>query len=78
VQSALGEPLRAEVDVSAITPEEAASLKARVATARGLQGRRRRVQRRLGGATVTLQRRPGGQPYLRIASDRRCRSPSST
>ncbi|MDE1927096.1 MAG: hypothetical protein KGI36_07905, partial [Burkholderiales bacterium] len=33
VQSALGETLRAEIDVTDITPEEAASLKLRVAGA---------------------------------------------
>ena len=32
VQSALGEPLRAEIDVTSMTPEETANLRVRVAS----------------------------------------------
>ena len=75
VQSALGEPLRAEVDVSAITPEEAASLKARVATPEAYRAAGVDFNAALGSASITLQRRPGGQPYLRIVSDRPVQEP---
>ena len=75
VQSALGEPLRAEVDVSAITPEEAASLKARVATPEAYRAAGVEFNAALGSATITMQRRPGGQPYLRIASERPVQEP---
>lgn len=75
VQSALGEPLRAEVEVSAITPEEAASLQARVAAPDAFRAAGVDFNPALSGATVTLQRRPGGQPYLRITSDRAVQEP---
>ena len=75
VQSALGEPLRAEVEVSAITPEEAASLQARVAAPDAFRAAGVEFNPALSGASVTLQRRPGGQPFLRIVSERTVQEP---
>ena len=49
VQSALGENLRAEIDVTSITPEEASSLRVRDCAARGLPRGRRRLRRRAAG-----------------------------
>ncbi len=75
VQSALGEPLRAEVDVPDITAEEAASLKAAVAqpeafTAAGLE-----YSAALTGLQTSLQRRADGRAYLRLTSDRTVNDP---
>lgn len=75
VQSALGEPLRAEIDVPEITAEEAASLKAGVAqpdafTAAGLE-----YSAALTSLQATLQRRPDGRAYLRLTSDRTVNDP---
>jgi len=75
VQSALGEPLRAEVDVPEITAEEAASLRAAVAapdafTAAGLE-----YSPALAGLQVSLQRRTDGRAYLRLTSDRTVSDP---
>ena len=75
VQSALGEPLRAELDVPEITAEEAASLKAAVAqpdafTAAGLE-----YSPALTGLQVSLQRRADGRAYLRLSSDRSVNEP---
>ncbi|CAM8649173.1 FimV Tfp pilus assembly protein FimV [Comamonadaceae bacterium] len=75
VQSALGEPLRAEVEVPDITAEEAASLKAAVAqpeafTAAGLE-----YSAALTGLQTSLQRRADGRAYLRLTSDRTVNDP---
>jgi pilus assembly protein FimV len=75
VQSALGEALRAEVDIGTITPEEAASLKARVAAPEAFRAAGVDFNAALGSATVTLQRRPDGKPYLRLTSDRPVQEP---
>lgn len=75
VQSALGEPLRAEIEVPDITVEEAASLKAGVAqpeafTAAGLE-----YSPALTSLQASLQRRPDGRAYLRLSSDRTVNDP---
>jgi pilus assembly protein FimV len=76
VQSALGEPLRAEIEVPVeITPEEASSLRVALAkpaafTAAGLQ-----FNQVLGSAQLTLQRRPDGRAYLRLSSPRPVNEP---
>lgn len=75
VQSALGEPLRAEIEVPDITAEEAASLKAGVAqpeafTAAGLE-----YSAALTSLQASLQRRPDGRAYLRLSSDRTVNDP---
>jgi pilus assembly protein FimV len=76
VQSALGEPLRAEIDVPEINAEEAASLKAGIAPATGV--------RRCGawnttpplvGLQATLQRHPDGRAFIRLSSDRPVNDP---
>jgi len=75
VQSALGEPLRAEVEVPDITAEEASSLKAAVAqpeafTAAGLE-----FSPALTSLQASLQRRADGRAYLRLTSDRAVNDP---
>lgn len=68
VQSALGEPLRAEIDVSNISSEEINSFSIRVAppdafTAAGLE-----YHAVLKSTLATLQRRPNGRAYIRLSS----------
>ncbi len=75
VQSALGEPLRAEIEVPEITAEEASSLRVGLAapaafTAAGLQ-----FNQALGGAQLTLERRSDGRAYLRLSSPRPVNEP---
>lgn len=75
VQSALGEPLRAEIDVPDINAEEASSLKAGVAapaafTAAGLE-----YNAAMSSLQVTLQRRNDGRAYLRLSGDRPINEP---
>lgn len=75
VQSALGEPLRAEIDVPDINAEEAASLRTSVAspdafTAAGLE-----YNPAMAGLQATLQRRPDGRAFIRLSSDRPINDP---
>jgi len=70
VQSALGEPLRAEIEVTAITPEEASSLKLRIASPDTYRAQGVDYNAVLSNAQVQLQRRPDGRSVLRVSSDR--------
>ena len=63
VLSALGEPLRAEIDVAQITLEEAASLKTAVGTPEAFKAAGLEYTPVLAGLEVTLQRRADGIPF---------------
>lgn len=75
VQSSLGETLRAEIDVTSLTPEEAANLNVKVAPPESFRAAGVDYNAVLPGTTVTLQRRPDGRPYLRLVSDRAVQEP---
>jgi pilus assembly protein FimV len=70
VQSALGEPLRAEIDVTSMTSEEAGSLRVRVAPSEAYRAAGIDYNAVLTGTQVTLARRTDGRPFLRLSSDR--------
>ncbi len=70
VQSGLGEALRAEIEVTSITPEESASLRLRVASPDAYRAAGIEYNAALGGAQVTLQRLPDGRPVVKVSSDR--------
>ena len=75
VQSALGENLRAEIDVTSLTPEEEANFRARVAAPDAYRAAGVEYSGVLPGTQVTLERRADGRPYLRIRSDRVVQEP---
>ena len=75
VLSALGEPLRAEIDVAQITPEEASSLKAAVGTPEAFKAAGLEYTPVLAGLEVSLQRRADGRSYLRLTSSSRVNEP---
>ncbi|WP_298014045.1 FimV/HubP family polar landmark protein [uncultured Aquabacterium sp.] len=75
VQSALGESLRAEIDLSSLTTEEGASLQVRVASPETYRAAGVDYNPVLATTNITLQRRADGRPYLRIASDRSVQEP---
>ena len=75
VQSALGEPLRAEIDVPEINAEEAASLKASIATAEAFTAAGLEYNPAMANLQTTLQRRPDGRAYIRLSSDRAINDP---
>ena len=75
VQSALGEALRAEIDIPDINAEEAASLQANVAppaafTAAGLE-----YNQAMGSLQAKLARRTDGRAYLQLSTDRTITEP---
>ncbi|MGA8516245.1 MAG: FimV/HubP family polar landmark protein [Burkholderiaceae bacterium] len=70
VQSALGEPLRAEIDVPDINADEAASLKAAVAGPDAFKAAGLEYSAALNNVQISLQKRPDGRSYLRLSSDR--------
>ncbi|HYW56018.1 MAG TPA: FimV/HubP family polar landmark protein [Polaromonas sp.] len=70
VQSALGEPLRAEIDIAEINAEEAASLRASVAGADAFKAAGLEYSSAVSGVQISLQRRADGKSFLRLSSDR--------
>ena len=70
VQSALGEALRAEIDVPQITAEEAASLRVGVASADAFKAAGLEYTAAVVGVQVSLQKRPDGRSFLRLSSSR--------
>lgn len=75
VLSALGEPLRAEIDIPDINAEEAASLKASVASPEAFRAAGMDYNASMSGLQITLQKRPDGRSFLRVSSDRAINDP---
>uniref|UniRef100_UPI0035AFA4C9 FimV/HubP family polar landmark protein n=1 Tax=Hylemonella sp. TaxID=2066020 RepID=UPI0035AFA4C9 len=75
VQSALGEPLRAEIEILEINEEEASSLQPRVALPDAFRSSGMEYSQILNGLQITLQRRPNGQRYLRLSNSRPVNEP---
>ncbi len=70
VLSALGEPLRAEIDIPEINAEEATTLKASVASPEAFRAAGLDYNAALAGAQISLQRRADGRAFIRLSSDR--------
>ena len=75
VQSALGEPLRAEIEIPDINAEEAASLKASVALPDVFKAAGLEYNPAMSGLQASLQRRADGRAYIRLHSDRAINDP---
>jgi pilus assembly protein FimV len=75
VQSALGESLKAEIDVTNLTPEESASLQVKVASPDTYRAAGVDYNQVLGATSISLQRRADGRPYLKINSNRTVQEP---
>lgn len=75
VQSALGESLRAEIDISSLTPEEASNLKVRVASPETYRAAGVDYNSVLPSTNIVLERRADGRPFLRLISDRPVQEP---
>ena len=70
VQSALGEPLRAEIDVPSLTESEASSLQVGIANADAFRAAGMDMNAVLGEVQVRLQRRADGRAVLTLQSSR--------
>ena len=75
VQSALGEPLRAEIDLPRITPAEAESLKATTASSETFRSQGLEYCSAISQLRLVLQRLPDGRSVLRVSSDRPVNEP---
>jgi len=74
VQSALGETMRAEIDVTSLTPEEASTLKVRVAPPESYRASGVEYNPVLTSAQVQVVRN-NGRTVLRVSSDRSVQEP---
>ena len=70
VQSALGDPLRAEIDILDINAEEASSLKTSLALPEAFRAAGLEYNAALAGAQISLQRRADGRAFIRLTSDK--------
>jgi pilus assembly protein FimV len=75
IQSALGEALRAEIEITSLSEEEAGNLNVKVASAETYRIAGVEYNSVLPTAEITLQRRADGTPYLRVVSDRAVQEP---
>ncbi|HSW07235.1 FimV/HubP family polar landmark protein [Aquabacterium sp.] len=75
VQSALGEGLRAEIDITSLTPEEASTLAVRIASPESYRAAGVDYNSVLSSTQAVLARRADGRPYLRVVSDRAVQEP---
>lgn len=75
VQSALGEPLRAEIDIPEISADEAASLRVGVAPVDTFRAAGMEFNAALADLQISLQRRPDGRQFLRVTSPRPVNEP---
>ncbi|MEJ6024045.1 FimV/HubP family polar landmark protein [Ramlibacter sp. PS4R-6] len=75
VLSALGEPLRAEIDIPEINADEIASLKANIASPDAFKAAGVEYSPALADVRITLERRPDGRHFLRLVSFRAVNEP---
>ncbi len=75
VQSALGEPLRAEIDVTSLSAEEAATLQLRVAPPDAYRAAGVEYNPSLPGAELRLVRTPDGRAVIKVTSSRAVQEP---
>ena len=75
IQSALGESLRAEIDVSDLSADEASSLRVGIANADSFRAAGLEYPSSAAGMDITLQRRADGTSYLRLSSSRAVNDP---
>ncbi len=75
VQSALGEPLKAEIDILDINAEEAATLTTKVAASETFKAAGLDYHPAMGNLQTSLQRRPDGRAFIKLSSDRAINDP---
>lgn len=75
VQSALGEPMLAEIDLTEVKADEAASLSATIAAPDVFKSMGVDYNAALTSTRVTVAKRANGNPYLKISSDRPVNDP---
>jgi pilus assembly protein FimV len=75
VQSALGEPLRAEIEILEINDDEATSLRPRLAQPDAYRASGMEYSAALNGLQISLEKHPDGRQYLRLTNSRPVNDP---
>lgn len=75
VFSSLGQPLVAEIDLVSVTAQELSSLSARLALPEAYRQANLQYNPALPGARLSIEKRPGGQPYLKLETTRAVSEP---
>ncbi|MEO8655232.1 MAG: FimV/HubP family polar landmark protein, partial [Ramlibacter sp.] len=75
VQSALGEPLRADIEIVDINADEAASLRTTLASPEAFRAAGLEYNPALSGIEITLKRHPNGRYFLQLSSQRPMNDP---
>ena len=75
VQSALGEPLRAEIEIGEINADESATLRTSVAGIDAFKAAGLEYSTALASVKISLQRRPDGRAYLHLSTNRPINEP---
>jgi pilus assembly protein FimV len=75
IQSALGEALRAEIDILEMNAEEAASLKTQIASPEAFRAAGLDYNAAMANTRVAILRRANGRSYIRLTSDRPVNEP---
>jgi len=70
ITSAIGQPLVGEIELVSVSKEELSSLGARIATPDAYRNANIQFNPALVGARASVERRSGGQPYIRVTSSR--------
>ena len=75
IQSALGEALRAEIDILEMNAEEAATLKTQIASPEAFRAAGLDYNAAMASTRVSVARRANGRSYIRLVSDRPVNDP---
>lgn len=75
VRSALGQPLRAEIELPEISSTEAATFQAKLSPASVFETKGISFSPALVGTQISLQQRPNGQRYLRVSGSKPVNEP---
>jgi pilus assembly protein FimV len=75
VLSALGQPFRGEVDLVSLKKDEAASLSVKIAGIEAFRQADLPYTAYIGTLRVSIERRPGGEPYVQVAATQALNEP---
>jgi len=75
ILSSLGEPLNAEIELISVQKDELATLAARLAPPEAYRQANLQYNTALMGLRLTVERRPNGQPFIKVISSRAVNEP---
>ncbi|MDP1674697.1 MAG: hypothetical protein Q8L65_16480, partial [Burkholderiales bacterium] len=75
VQSSLGQPLNAEIDLVAVRGDEASTLAVRLASPDAYQQANLQYNAGMTGLKLSLERRPNGQSFIKVTGSRPINEP---